>query len=160
MSDYWPEMRFYTSCMFSKMPPWYTQPNSWTHRTHWSWHMPLWCQWLLKLLLWHRWVLNWPLELLNIRWTNLLQWYRTLQLWSLWPWPNVLWYELMLLWHSTNTWHYLKLTLHIPKVSLISITSISIPMLTKTLKFLISLIITISLNSRRLPKWKSRVLKS
>ncbi|KAJ0442068.1 hypothetical protein HanIR_Chr16g0804951 [Helianthus annuus] len=146
-------MRFNASRMFSKMSSWYTQPTPWTKRTLWSLHRPLRYMWL-KLMLWYRWVLNWPLELwLCILWTNLLQWYRTLHLWPLWPWPNMLWYNL-LLWNSTNTWHSLSLTLYITKLSLISITPICISFFLITLKIFIPFIISISSYTQRLPKWK------
>ncbi|KAJ0458575.1 hypothetical protein HanIR_Chr15g0786601 [Helianthus annuus] len=163
MSDYRPKMRFNAPHIFSKMHPWYTKPTPWANRTHWPWYMPLWCIWLLKLLLRHRWALNLPLELLNIKlyilWPDLLQWDRLLHWWPLWSWPNVLWYKL-LLWHSTNTCHPLRLTLHIPKLPLITITSISITIIIIPLKIFKSLIITISLNSRSLPKWDGRILKT
>ncbi|KAJ0435680.1 hypothetical protein HanIR_Chr17g0895941 [Helianthus annuus] len=153
-------MRFNTPRIFPKMPPWHTKSTPWTNLTHWSLYRPLWCIWLLKLLLWHRWVLNWPLEMwLRVLWSNLLQRYRTLQLRPLWPWPNMLRYELLLL-HPTNIWNHLYLALHITVLPLLSITPISVPVFIKTFKLLITFIIPISLNSRRLPKWKSRVLET
>ncbi|KAJ0770564.1 hypothetical protein HanPI659440_Chr07g0259071 [Helianthus annuus] len=46
-------MCFNAPHIFSKVSPWYTIPTSWNNRTIWPWYLPLWCNWLLKLLLSH-----------------------------------------------------------------------------------------------------------
>ncbi|KAJ0588350.1 hypothetical protein HanIR_Chr04g0173611 [Helianthus annuus] len=147
-------MCFYAPHIFSKVSSWHTISTPRNNRPIRSWYLPLWCDRLLKLLWSHRWALGRSLKwlLVYMLWPDLLQWNRLWHWWPLWSWPNMLWYKLLML-HSTNTRHPLRLILNIPKIPLITIISITIPIIFIPLKVFKSLIIITPLNSRGLPKW-------